>query len=106
MKLIVHESEGLELLRPSRRTRKVVAEVMEPSDPDSKLMLKFDWRVARVPGKDRQQYPLSVRVPQGAYLLERRENPFIHGGEPWLVLKGTQIGAAEARLRQMAAVME
>lgn len=38
----------------------------------------------------------SVRIPAGKHAVERIPNPFIPDGEPWLVLRGTKIGASEA----------
>ncbi len=36
----------------------------------------------------------------GEYQVERAANPFGHTDAPWIVLKGTKIGAAEGSIRQ------
>ncbi len=50
----------------------------------------------------RRLYPREAELDPGCYEVRRVENPFIPGGEPWLMLKGQRIGAAESWLRQLA----
>jgi len=95
MILIVRGQSGLKVLRPS----------------------KLNWRVN--PGKEGlrwenvlerngtgQLYPQEALIPPGAHVVERIENPFVPGGEPWLVLKGSRIGAAEAYIRRLCAATQ
>ena len=54
-------------------------------------------------GSAGQLYPQEINIAPGAHEVERIDNPFVSGGEPWLVLKGSRIGAAEAYLKGLAA---
>lgn len=51
--------------------------------------LKRPWEMLDVERKG------NIIVPEGRYPLERIDNPFGHL-EPWLVIKGTEIGMAES----------
>jgi hypothetical protein len=92
MKLIIKGESGLILLRPSRSHRKIVCDEQRG----------MGWAEARENGRSRQLYPQEVRIAPGAHEVERSENPFVPGGEPWLVLRGSRIGAAEAYLKRLA----
>jgi hypothetical protein len=91
MKLRIKNKTGLTLLQPSKLHYKVVR-------GESGL----EWRETRENGSARQVYPREVEVRAGSHEIERVDSPFIRGGEPWLVLKGSRIGAAESYLRQLA----
>lgn len=43
----------------------------------------------------------SVTIPSGRYAAERINNPLHASGTPWLVIKGTKIGANECFFRRM-----
>lgn len=92
MKLIVKNESGLSLLRPSKRHLKVTW---------NESVLRWDEVLETKMGG--QRYASEVQIGPGAHEVERIENPFVPGGEPWLVLKGSRIGAAEAYLRRLAA---
>jgi hypothetical protein len=91
MKLRIKNKNGLTLLRPSKLHYKVV-----------RAESGLEWRETRENGNAGQVYPREVEVIAGSHEIERVENPFMRGGEPWLVLKGSRIGAAESYLRQLA----
>lgn len=93
IKLKIKTGEGLALLRPSKLSLKVVADKGG-----------LEWREGLEPGGARRRYPREVLVSPGCYEMERVSNPFIAGGESWLVLKGSRIGAAESHLRRLARV--
>ena len=79
--------------------------VLRPSKVHYKLVRgegSLQWAEAHENGSARQLYPRQVALQVGAYEVERVDNPFIPGGEPWLVLRGSRIGAAESYLRQLA----
>ena len=40
-----------------------------------------------------------VWLPRGSYAVERAGNPFFAGGPPFIVLKGSRVGAAEGAMR-------
>jgi len=42
----------------------------------------------------------TVRISSGTHEVERIKNPIVPDGEPWIVLKGTKIGASETFWRQ------
>ena len=94
MKLVINNPSGLMLLRPSHTWEKLV---------ETKKGL--EWKKARPHGSysPRRLHTQEVHVTPGAHEVERIDNPFIPGGEPWLVLKGSRIGAAEAYLKRLAA---
>lgn len=60
-------------------------------------ILKRDWEMieASVDGK-----PVKAIIPAGRHELERIPNPCGYPDAPWLVLKGTKIGATEMSWRQ------
>jgi hypothetical protein len=64
-----------------------------------RLVLKRDWDVI-----DAAHLKHSARrnavIPKGVHEVERIPNPLGHPGAPWLVLKGTLIGATEGSWRQ------
>ncbi len=91
MKLRIKEGNSLRLLKPSRMHRRL-------TNNSSGLA----WGETLERGNGRKLFPREVEIDSGCYEIERVENPFIRGGEPWLVLKGGRIGAAEAYLRQLA----
>ncbi len=55
------------------------------------------------PASSRRLYPREERIGPGAHEVERIDNPFVPGGEAWLVLKGSHIGAAEAYIKRLVA---
>lgn len=93
MKLRIKNNQGLKLLRPSDSHYKLVRGVGG-----------FEWREAYEDARGRSFYPSGLEVGPGCHEIERVPNPFVHGGEPWLVLRGSRIGAAECYLRQLAEV--
>ena len=92
MKLRIKSENGLLALRPSKVHYKVVRGAGG-----------LEWREARENGSARTVYPRTVELKRGSYELERIENPFVPGGEPWLVLRGSRVGAAEGYWLQLAA---
>jgi hypothetical protein len=92
MKLRIKNENGMLLMRPSKLHRKL-----------ARVDGSLEWGVVRENGDSRELYPREVEVKPGTYAVEQVPNPFIPGGEPWLVLRGSRIGAAESYLRQFAA---
>lgn len=92
MKLSVRSPAGLNVLLPSKLNWKINA---------SKQGVR--WETVLEKHGTRQLYPQDAIIPKGAHQVERIENPFVPGGEPWLVLKGSRIGAAEAYIRRLCA---
>lgn len=92
MKLRIKNADGIKLMRPSKLLRKV-----------SRINGNLEWAEVLENGNSRELYPRDVKLKVGTYKVERVVNPFIPGGDPWLVLKGSRIGAAEGYLRQLAA---
>jgi len=92
VKLKIRNADGITLIKPSKCHRKIV--LVEQG---------LAWRETCEGPQTRRLYPRSVEVKRGEYELERTENPFVAGGEPWLVLRGSRIGAAECWFRQLAA---
>ena len=92
MKLIIKGESGLMLLRPSKWNRKVTL-----------VGQRSDWVEVLEKTSGRQLYPQEVPIAPGAHEAERIENPFVPGGEPWLVLKGSRIGASESYFKGLAA---
>ena len=92
MKLKIKNPEGIKLMRPSKLHRKI-----------ARLNGSLEWAEMRENGNSRELYPREVELKPGTYDVEQVPNPFIPGGAPWLVLKGSRIGAAENYLRQLAA---
>ena len=60
------------------------------------MILKREWLMC-----DGISASNHVTVPAGRHEMERIANPFGHPA-PWLVMKGTQIGATEGSLRSWA----
>ena len=92
MKLIIKGESGLKLLRPSKWHRKITL-----------VAQRSEWTDVLEKDSGRQLYPQEVQIAPGAHEVERIDNPFVPGGEPWLVLKGSRIGAAESYLKRLAA---
>jgi hypothetical protein len=92
MILIVRNESGLKLLRPSRMIWKINEGTR--------------WENVLEKDVSRRPYPQEVLITPGAHAVERIDNPFVPGGEPWLVLKGSRIGAAEAYLKRLCAATE
>jgi hypothetical protein len=92
MKLRIRNAAGINLLRPSKLHRKL-----------TRSNGTLEWAEVRETGTSRELYPRAVALEPGTYQVEQVPNPFIPGGDPWLVLKGSRIGAAEGYLRQLAA---
>ena len=79
--------------------------VLRPSKVHYKLVRGeegLQWAESRENGVAKRLYPRQVQLKVGVYEVERVANPFARGGEPWLVLRGSRIGAAESYLRQLA----
>jgi hypothetical protein len=94
MKLVIKNEAGLALSRPSRTTSMVVP-----------VEGKLRWDEGRT-ARPRHLHPREVLVPCGTHEIERIENPLVPGGEPWLVLRGSRIGAAESYIRRLVAATE
>jgi hypothetical protein len=92
MKLIVRNLTGLNVLRPSKLNWKVNVSKQG-----------IHWENVLEKDGTRRLYSQDAIIPKGAHIVERIENPFVPGGEPWLVLKGSRIGAAEAYIRRLCA---
>jgi hypothetical protein len=93
MNIVINNRFGLSLLRPSHRHFKFGWTGKE-----------WDWAVLPEKGPAHRRYPREVQIAPGVHEVERVDNPFVPGGESWLVLKGSQIGAAEAYLRRLGVV--
>jgi hypothetical protein len=94
MKLIISSESGLTLLRPSGFRRKLAV-----------TPYGLAWDDLREQPRSCGLGSREVLIAPGAHEVERGNNPFIPGGEPWLFLKGSRIGAAEAYLRRLATVL-
>lgn len=93
MKLIIKQ-KGLELLKPSRTyERQVRGENGQ------------GWQKTKRFWPHKKPMPCTIEVQTGSHEVERIDNPFISGGEPWLVLKGSRIGAAESHLRRLTGLV-
>ena len=92
MQLRIKNADGIKLMRPSKLHRKL-----------SRRNGSLEWAEVRENGDSRELYPREVELQPGTYEVEQVPNPFIPGGDPWLVLRGSRIGAAEGYLRQLAA---
>jgi hypothetical protein len=93
IKLRIKNENGLRLLRASDTHYKLVR-------GERGLV----WQEARENARGRPFYPREVEVGPGCHEVEKVPNPFVPGGEPWLVLRGSRIGAAERFLRELAEV--
>jgi hypothetical protein len=93
--LIVRGQSGLKVLRASKLNWKV--------NP-GKEGLRWE-NVLERNGAD-QLYPQETLIAQGAHAVEGMENPFVPGGEPWLALEGSRIGAAEAYIKRLCAATQ
>lgn len=91
MKLRIKSEGGIRLIRPSKRHLKL-----------DRQEGGVEWLETLESDGRREMYPRDAEVGKGCHEVERVENPFIRGGPPWLVLKGTRIGAAESYLRDLA----
>lgn len=89
MKLIIKNAGGLEFLKPSGTYERLV----RGENGQVWLKTKRNW-------SHKKPMPCSIEVQPGSHEVERIENPFIDGGDPWLVLRGSRIGAAESYLRR------
>lgn len=63
------------------------------------MVLKREWGALDA-SKTENGHPTRTSIPAGEHEMERIPNPFGYENAPWLVLKGTQIGAAEGSWRQ------
>jgi hypothetical protein len=61
------------------------------------LILKRDWEAIDASAPREKSEAL---IPAGRHEVERIQNPYGHLDAPWLVLKGTKIGATESSWRQ------
>lgn len=61
------------------------------------MILKKDWHVIDATEGEHKD----TTIPAGIHEIERIPNPFGYKA-PWLVLKGTKIGASEGSWRQWA----
>ncbi|MCX6713088.1 MAG: hypothetical protein NTY66_02690 [Candidatus Vogelbacteria bacterium] len=61
------------------------------------MTLKRDWPALEFLGGDKAK---DVVIPAGRHEVERITNPLGYLDAPWLVLKGTMIGASEGSWRQ------
>src|SRR5262252_5753515 len=92
MKLKIQNPKGFKLMRPSKLHLKI-----------ARINGSLDWAEVQENSDSRDLYPRDVELKPGTYDVEQVPNPFIPGGEPWLVLRGSRIGAAECYLRRLAA---
>jgi hypothetical protein len=92
MTLIVKGGSGFKVLRPSKWNWKI------KSDREGSR-----WENVLERNDSRQLYPQETLISPGAHAVERIGNPFVPGGEPWLVFKGRRIGAAEAYIKRLCA---
>ena len=93
MRLII-KNAGLELLKPSKTCEHQVRGAQGQG-----------WQKTMKHWSHKEPMPCSIEVQPGSHEAERIENPFIPGGEPWLVLKGSRIGAAESYLRGLSGIV-
>jgi hypothetical protein len=93
MKLIIKKA-GLELLKPSRTYERQVRGEQGQG-----------WQKTKRFWPHKKPMPCTIEMQSGSHEVERIENPFIPGGEPWLVLKGSRIGAAESYLRGLSGLV-
>lgn len=61
------------------------------------MTLKRSWQAIDATGGKRLS---DIIIPIGKHEIERIPNPFGYKNAPWLVLKGTHIGAGEKSWRQ------
>jgi hypothetical protein len=59
------------------------------------------WKEGRENDATHELYPQETLVSRGEHAVERIENPFLPAGEPWIVLKGSRIGAAESYINRV-----
>jgi hypothetical protein len=91
MKLIVEVNSKLVLVQPGSRGQRTAWQ------GHGQLV----WRDAEPMGP--QCNAREVVVSAGTYSLVRIKNPFRASGEPWLVIKGSMVGAAESHWRRLLA---
>ena len=91
IKLRIKNKNGLKMLQPSRVHYKLV-----------RGENGLQWQEGRENDNGRRVYPREAIPRPGCHEVEQVANPFIRDGEPWLVLRGNRIGAAESYLRQLA----